>query len=64
MPGLIEWAAGQVGAEKLLFGTDTPLYFAPSQRARIDAAELSDADKQLILRDNARRLLGDKVASA
>ena len=64
MPGLIEWAAGQVGAEKLLFGTDTPLYFAPSQRARIDAAELSDADQQLILRDNARRLLGDKVASA
>ena len=64
MPGLIEWAAGQVGAEKLLFGTDTPLYFAPSQRARIDAAELSDADKQLILRDNARRLLGAKVASA
>lgn len=64
MPGLIEWAVAEVGAEKLLYGTDTPLYFAPSQRARIDAAQLSDAKKQLILRDNARRLLGEKVAVA
>ncbi len=64
MPGLIEWAVGQVGAEKILYGTDTPLYFAPSQRARIDAAQLSEADKRLILCDNARRLLGAKVAAA
>jgi predicted TIM-barrel fold metal-dependent hydrolase len=64
MPGLIEWAAAQVGAGKILYGTDTPLYFAPSQRARIDGAELSEADKQLVLRGNALRLLGEKVASA
>ena len=64
MPGLIEWAVGQVGAERLLYGTDTPLYFAPSQRARIDCAELSDTEKRLILRDNALRLLGPKIASA
>jgi len=57
LPGLIEWAVGQVGAERLLFGTDTPLYFSPSQRARIDHADLSDQQKRMILRDNARRIL-------
>ena len=57
LPGLIEWAVGEVGAGQILFGTDTPLYFAASQRARIDQADLSDAEKQLILWGNARRLL-------
>lgn len=58
MSGLIEWAAHELGADRLLFGTDTPLYFAPSQRARIDKADLSDSEKRLILRGNAERLLG------
>lgn len=57
LPGLIEWAVAEVGAERILFGTDTPLYFAPSQRARIDHADLSDEQKRMILRDNARRIL-------
>jgi len=56
--GLIEWAVGRIGAERMLYGTDSPLYFAPMQRARIDHAEISDHDKQLILHDNAARLLG------
>ena len=55
--GLIEWAVGELGADRLLFGTDTPCYFAPSQRARIDYADLSEAEKRLILRGNAERLL-------
>jgi hypothetical protein len=54
--GLIEWAVGEIGAEKVLYGTDTPLYFAPMQRARIDCAEIADADKKRILRDNAMDL--------
>jgi uncharacterized protein len=57
LPGLIEWAVGEVGAERILFGTDTPLYFAPSQRARIDRADLSDEQKRMILWDNAQRVL-------
>jgi predicted TIM-barrel fold metal-dependent hydrolase len=57
-PNLIEWAVREVGAERILFGTDTPLYFAPMQRARIDYADLSDRDKRLILCDNAIRLFG------
>jgi predicted TIM-barrel fold metal-dependent hydrolase len=54
---LIEWAVKEVGAERILFGTDTPLYFAPMQRARIDHAAISDQDKRLLLCDNARRLI-------
>jgi predicted TIM-barrel fold metal-dependent hydrolase len=57
-PGLIEWAVREVGAERILYGTDSPLYFAPMQRARIDHADLSDRDKRLILCENAERLLG------
>jgi hypothetical protein len=57
LPGLIEWAVGEVGAERILFGTDTPLYFAPSQRARIDDADLNDDQKHLILWANAHRVL-------
>jgi uncharacterized protein len=55
-PRLIEWAVEEIGAERVLFGTDTPLYFAPMQRARIDHADLSDVQKRLILCDNARRI--------
>jgi predicted TIM-barrel fold metal-dependent hydrolase len=57
-PGLIEWAVREVGAEKVLYGTDSPLYFAPTQRARIDHADLSDRDKRLILCGNAMKLFG------
>ncbi|MBM4073323.1 MAG: amidohydrolase [Planctomycetes bacterium] len=56
-PKLIEWGVREVGAERILFGTDTPLYFTAMQRSRIDCADISDHDKQLILRDNAVRLL-------
>jgi predicted TIM-barrel fold metal-dependent hydrolase len=56
-PGLIEWAVAEVGAERILFGTDSPLYSAAMQRARIDDAEIGESDKRLILRDNAVKLL-------
>jgi len=57
-PCLLEWAVGEVGAGHILYGTDSPLYFAPMQRTRIDNAEISDEEKGLILRGNAERLLG------
>lgn len=56
--GLIEWAVGEIGAERILFGTDSPLYDPATQRARIDHAEIRESEKRLILRDNAIRLLG------
>jgi len=56
MPNMIEWAAGEIGQNRILFGTDSPCYFAPMQRARIDNAEMSDEAKRLILYENAVRL--------
>jgi len=62
MAGLIEWAVRQIGADHILYGTDSPLYFAPSQRVRIDHADVTDADKHAILCKNAERLFGKKVS--
>jgi predicted TIM-barrel fold metal-dependent hydrolase len=58
LPGLIEWGVREVGAERILFGTDTPVYVAAMHRARIDCAELSDHEKRCVLRDNAVKLFG------
>jgi len=59
--GLLEWAVKEIGAERIVYGTDSPLYFAPMQRARIDYAEISDNDKKLILCDNATKLFHFKT---
>jgi len=68
MPRMVEWAVDKVGADRLLFGTDTPLYHTSMQRIRIDHADLSEQDRRLILRDNALRLLeipnSDPLATA
>jgi predicted TIM-barrel fold metal-dependent hydrolase len=61
VPGLIEWAVGEIGAERVLFGTDTPLYHTAMQRARIEHADLTDAQKRSILRENALRLFGSRL---
>lgn len=57
LPGLIEWAVNEVGPERILFGTDTPLYSASAQRARIDFAEIGDEQRRMILWKNAQRIL-------
>jgi uncharacterized protein len=53
LPGLIEWGVKELGPGRLLFGSDTPLYSVAMQRTRIESAELPEATKRLILRDNA-----------
>ena len=58
LSGIIEYAVKEAGPEKVLYGTDTPLYSASAQRARIDHAELTDDQKRMILRDNAVKLFG------
>ena len=50
----LEYSVSAVGAEKILFGTDT--YSAAFQAGRIALSRISDEEKRLILRDNARRL--------
>ena len=63
VPGLLEWAVKEVGPDRLLFGTDSPLYWAPMQRARIDSAEIDENAKRMVLRDNAIRILDVKLPS-
>lgn len=55
LPGLVEWAVKELGPERLLFGSDTPLYHVALQRARIETADISEEAKRLILRENAIR---------
>ena len=55
-PMQIEWAVKEIGAEKIMYGSDSPCYFSPMQRARVDYAEISDQDKKLILCENASKL--------
>ncbi|MFH0796162.1 MAG: amidohydrolase family protein [Candidatus Omnitrophota bacterium] len=61
IPNLLEWAVREVGAKHILYGTDSPLYFAPMQRARVDKADITYQDKEDILRHNAFRLFGNKL---
>ena len=58
LPGLIEWGVKELGVERLLFGSDTPLYSVATQRARIDSAGISPEAKRRILRDNAVAFFG------
>ena len=51
---IIEYAHSRIGADRILFGTDT--YSAAFQRGRIEFALIPAEDKPKILRDNARRL--------
>jgi predicted TIM-barrel fold metal-dependent hydrolase len=56
VPGLVEWAVSELGSQRILFGTDTPVYCTSMQRARIDDADIKDDDKDRILRRNAAEL--------
>jgi len=56
--GLIEWAVRQLGHDRLLFGTDSPLYHVASQKARLVYADIPDPAKRAILHHNAARLFG------
>jgi predicted TIM-barrel fold metal-dependent hydrolase len=56
-PQAIELLVGQSGAERLVFGSGTPLYYFSSALMPLQAANLTDAQKAQILGDNLRRLL-------
>ena len=55
--GMVEKMVREVGAEKVLFGTDAPLQSHNFQMGCVIGARISDAEKKLILRDNALRIL-------
>ena len=56
IPHLLEWAAERVTAEKILFGTDTPLHHIAMMKARVESARLEAGEIRKILWENAGRL--------
>jgi predicted TIM-barrel fold metal-dependent hydrolase len=56
--GRVEYAVKHLGAERILYGSDLPIRDVPSQLGRILGAELTDAEKELILYTNTANLLG------
>lgn len=52
---IVEFAASKIGAQRIMFGTDT--YSCAAQRGRVEYARLSENDKLDILYRNALRLL-------
>lgn len=53
---LIEYIAGHVGADHLLFGSDLPWFDPASQMGMVLGAELTTEEKSLIMGGNASRL--------
>lgn len=56
---MVEYAHSRIGADRILFGTDT--YSAAFQRGRIEFALIPQEDKQKILRDNAQQLFAKNL---
>jgi len=56
--GQIEMAVHELGPERVIFGTDTPLLDPDVQKAKITSADIPESAKELILGENMRRLLG------
>jgi hypothetical protein len=55
--GMIEFAAGQLGAERVLLGTDMPVLNPVLQAAKVQKSDLSEEQKEMILGKNTERLL-------
>jgi predicted TIM-barrel fold metal-dependent hydrolase len=55
--GIVEYAVAQLGAERVLYGSDVPIRDFAVALARITGTQLDAGTKRKILRDNARQLL-------
>ncbi|MCY3761310.1 MAG: amidohydrolase family protein, partial [Gemmatimonadetes bacterium] len=56
-PGVVERLVAEAGADRVIFGSDTPLMDPRPQLGKIVTADIDAAAKRLILGGNARRLL-------
>lgn len=59
--GALEYIVGQVGAERILFGSNYPVSNPAVYIAGVDYENLTDTNKELIFYKNAERLLGVSV---
>lgn len=55
--GFTEFAVAQLGAERILFGSDAPIRDYAVQLTKVTGAKISEAARQQILGQNAARLL-------
>ena len=55
--GFTEFAVEQLGADRILFGSDAPIRDYAVQLTKVTGAKISDAARQQILGQNAARLL-------
>ena len=53
----LKLAVERAGAEKLLFGSDAPVYHPAVERRKIELLELSRSDEARILGENACKIL-------
>jgi predicted TIM-barrel fold metal-dependent hydrolase len=56
--GWLEWVKGEVGVERLVFGSNAPLSYIPTAKALIEYQQLSDQERTMILGGNLARVLG------
>ena len=56
-PGMLRRAVAECGPHRVLFGSDYPFWHPEVERARVEAADLGSAATQLVLGENAQRLL-------
>jgi uncharacterized protein len=54
---ILEHCIAQIGAERILFGSDMPYLEASVPLGRVMTARISDRDRELIFRENLLRLL-------
>ena len=55
--GFVEMAVRELGAERVIYGSDVGGRSFASQIAKVEGAQISESDKKLILGGNLRRLL-------
>src|SRR5262245_6250051 len=61
--GQVEYAVAELGAERVVFGSDWPIRDFGVQRARVDGARLTKRQRNLILGGNMLRILGMRSAT-
>lgn len=62
-PGVIEMMVSEVGAHKVLYGSDVPFLSPVPQIGKVVYAAISEDEKRMILGGNVARLFGMEVAT-
>jgi len=55
---MIEYFVQELGAHRIVWGSDTPVFSMAQQLGKVLFARISDDDKRAILHDNSARILG------